>query len=320
MAAERSARMGGYALAVMAAACWALNGLLANWLFGGAGQTSAWRVVVPATGIDAAALAADRALVAFVILAAWLAVADRRSLRVAAREVPFLAVFGVAGLAAVQYAYYRTIEVTGQPTVAILLEYLAPVIVLVFSVMLLGERFSWALPAGVALAVAGCALVVGAVGRGEGLAVSPEGLAWGLAAAVFFAAYSLLGRHAAGRFGPWTILVYGLGSASVAWLIVLGPSRVLSPLAEPSVLAAVLFSAIVGTIIPFGAYLMALARLEATKVSVTAALEPVFVAMGEAALFGAVLAPPQLLGGVLVVAAILAVQRAGSAVALPLGE
>lgn len=308
----------GYALAVLAAACWAANGLLANWLFGPTGA-AVWRVAAASGEMDARVLAAERVVVAFGILVVLLALFRRGALRVIPRDVPFVAIFGVVGLAAVQYTYYRTIEVTGQPTVAILLEYLSPVLVLVVSVALLGERLTWALPVGVVLSVAGCALVVGAVG-GEGrLAIPPEGLAWGLASAVFFGAYTLMGRRAAGRFDPWTILVWGLGAASLVWIVVLGPTAIAAPLSRPETAVAILFTAVLGTIVPFGAYLTALRHIAATKANVTAALEPALVAVGEFAVFGHALTAIQAFGGALVVAAIALVQRSGGD-GLPPGE
>ena len=45
------------------------------------------------------------------------------------RSLPFLALFGVAGLAMVHFTYFKTISLTDVAT-AILLEYLAPILVL----------------------------------------------------------------------------------------------------------------------------------------------------------------------------------------------
>jgi drug/metabolite transporter (DMT)-like permease len=73
---------------------------------------------------------------------------------VRARDLPFLAVFGIFGLALVHFADFKTISLTGVAT-AILLEYLAPVVVLIFSVSLLREKLTWALPAAVLLSVSG---------------------------------------------------------------------------------------------------------------------------------------------------------------------
>ncbi|TLM81056.1 MAG: hypothetical protein FDZ75_08090, partial [Actinobacteria bacterium] len=206
----RSSRFAGYLLALLAALCWATGGLTAKWLFTTpSSATASWPLPPLGITVEPTALSGARALSAFAILCAYLLVRDRSKLVLAGwRDVPFLAVFGVAGLAAVHFTYFKTISLTNVAT-AILLQYLAPVIVLIVGVLFMGHRFTWALPAGVALSVTGCALVVGALG-GTGLVVTPQGIAWGLAAAVFFASYSLMGSHAAQRFSPLTLLVYGL--------------------------------------------------------------------------------------------------------------
>lgn len=302
----------GYLLAAFAAACWAAGGLTANWLFTAPSPaTSRWLVPPLGITVDPTTLSGARALSAFLLLLAYLAIFRRSELPVARRDLPFLALFGVAGLAMVHFTYFKTISITHNPATAILLEYLAPIIVLVVSVLFLGQRFTWSLPAGVALSVAGCALVVGAWG-GAGLSVPPAGIAWGLLSAVFFAGYSLLGSIAARRFAPYTLLVWGLGFAALFWLVVLGPASVLSLFTDPRTATAVLFVATVSTILPFGAFLTALHHIPPTNATVTCTIEPVLAAIGAYGLFGKALGATQLLGGVLVLAAIVVVQRPGA--------
>lgn len=293
---DRGSRLQGYLLAALAATCWASGGLLAKWLFSRVGFT-----------VSPVQLSAARATVASVLLLAYLGIFKRSELRIAPRDLWFLVAFGVIGLAAVHFTYFKAISLTNVAT-AILLEYLAPVIVLVFSVLFLGERFTWTLPAGVVLSVVGCALMVGVLGGG-GLKVSPQGLFWGLASAFFFAFYSLMGKFAAGRFSSWQLLAYGLSSAALFWLLPMraAPS-VVQLLSRPVGLVAVTAMAIVSTIVPFGAFLTALTRIEATKATVTATLEPVVAGVAAFALFGESLTPLQLVGGALVVGAILVVQ------------
>jgi len=307
----------GYLLALVAAAGWALGGLTAKWLFVSTGTT-----------VDAATLSGARAVLATLMLVGYLAAFRRGELKVKARDLPFLIAFGVFGLAAVHFTYFATIQLTSVPT-AILLEYLAPILVLAVSVVLLGEKLTWALPAGVILSVAGCALMVGAIG-GEGLNISPKGLAWGLSSAFFFALYTLLGKYAAPRFTPWTLLTYGLGSAAVFWLVWLGgPGPIVTLLSDPRRLVAVTVMALLSTVVPFGAYLMALHHIDATKASITATLEPVLAGIGTY-LIPALYAPLtvlQLAGGALVIAAVVTAQAphllaarakgAGSEPALP---
>lgn len=300
-------RWRGYALTLVAATCWATGGLMAKWLFSApSAATASWPVAPLGIRVDPAVLSADRALVAFVLLAAGLVLFRRRDLVVAPRRLPFLALFGVAGLAMVHFTYFKTISLTNVAT-AILLEYLAPVLVLLVSVLVLRHRLTWQLPVGVALSVTGCALVVGVLG-GTGLVVVPAGIAWGLASAVFFAGYSLMGSYAATRLSPWTTLVFGLGFAAVFWVLVLGPGRVVAPLADPATLAAVTYLAVVSTIVPFAAFLYALSYIPPTAATVTSTVEPFIAGLGAYVLLGESLSATQVLGGLLVVVAIAVVQ------------
>ncbi len=165
------------------------------------------------------------------LLAVVVAIGRPADLRVSPRDIPFLAVFGVFGLAMVHYTYFKTISLTNVAT-AILLEYLAPVLVLIVGVAFMKHKFTWSLPVGVALSIGGSALVVGAIG-GEGLVVSPAGILWGLLSAAFFAAYSLMGTVLMTRLSPYTALVWGLGFASLFWLVLLSPERRLGRVRGP---------------------------------------------------------------------------------------
>lgn len=127
-------RAEGYGLVLLAALCWAGGGLLAKWLFSAPGPaTAGWPFPPLGIEVDPVVLSAARAVVSTLIAAAFLTLRRRELLKVRGRDLPFLAVFGILGLAMVHFAYFKTISLTGVAT-AILLEYLAPVIVLVFSV------------------------------------------------------------------------------------------------------------------------------------------------------------------------------------------
>ena len=298
----------GYALAVLAAASWATGGLSAKWLFSPVNASTAdWPFPPLGLDVDPVLLSAARAMVAFVMLLLYLLLRRPGALKIVWSDVPFLALFGVAGLALVHFTYFKTISMTGVAT-AILLEYLAPIIVLVFSVAFLKERLTWTLPGAVVLSVSGCALMVGAFGT-SGLTVSGEGLAWGLSSAVLFAGYTLMGKYASTRYSAWTLLTYGLGFAALFWLVYLkGPGDVVTLLSDPKGLVAVSFIAFVSTVVPFGAFLKALQYIEATKASVTSTLEPVIAGLVAWWVLGEALTPFQLLGGILVIGAIMLAQ------------
>jgi len=291
-----SLRRRGYLLAGLAACFWALGALVAKGLFGRFAFT-----------LEPAQLSAARAGTSFIAIALLLVAWRRSAFRLPLRALPFMVVFGVAGQALLHLTYYMAIAHAGVAT-AILLQYLAPVLVMIVSVLFLGERFTLVLPAAVSLAVVGCALMVGAVGS-RGLTVSNTGIAWGLVSAAFFSCYILMGKVAAGRYSSWTLLVYGLGAASLFWLVYFrGFSALAAAYSAPVGAVAVLFISLVGTLLPFGLFLKALEYIEATEAGITATLEPVVAGVGAFLLLGEALTVVQLVGAALVIAAIVLVQ------------
>ena len=102
----------------------------------------------------------------------------------------------------------------------------------------------------------------------------------------------------------------------------LGPRAVIGVFGDPKTAGAVLFMAVVSTIVPFAAFLTALRHIPPTNATVTSTVEPFLAAVGAFVLFGESFTPIQALGGALVVAAIIVVQLPGQGVVLglPPGE
>ena len=105
---------------------------------------------------------------------------------------------GVGGLFGYHFAYFFALR-NAPPVEAGLINYLWPVLIVVFSAFLPGERLKWQHLAGCALALVGAVLVVG---RGEGpgfhFGFDPQyALGYGAAlfAAVTWAGYSVLSRR-----------------------------------------------------------------------------------------------------------------------------
>jgi len=114
----------GYAMVSSAALLFALNGTVSK--------------VVLSSGISSLELTQVRATGAFLGFALALAVLHRPSLRVQPRELAFLAVFGVAGVAMVQWLYFVSIH--RLPIgIALLIEYLAPILIALWAWAVLHE-------------------------------------------------------------------------------------------------------------------------------------------------------------------------------------
>lgn len=101
---------------------------------------------------------------------------------------------GVGGLFGYHFCYFFALR-NAPPVEAGLINYLWPLLIVVFSALLPGERLKWQHLAGCALALAGAVLVVT---RGQGFGFDAQysfGYAAALCAAVIWAVYSVLSRR-----------------------------------------------------------------------------------------------------------------------------
>jgi drug/metabolite transporter (DMT)-like permease len=288
--ARRRPRL-GYLLAAVAAAMFAVNGSIAKLLI--------------EDGVTPAHLSQLRVTVAFLMLAGALVVADRRRLRIARADVPRMAWLGFAGVAIVQLSYFLAIE--RMPiSVALVIQFTGPAMVLLWLRLAHGRRLKPSLYGAVALSVAGSALVVEVFDAGS---IDGLGVVYALVAAVTFAIY-LVGFERAGQsYDAFTTLTWGLGFATLFWVLVSPPwTFPLGDFDSLGHMALALGVVVIGTLAPFLLNLSALRHLPAARVGVIATLEPVLATLVAWAIHDEALAGIQIVGGLLVVAAVAWVQ------------
>ena len=156
-----------------------------------------------------------------------------------------------------------------------------------------------------------------------GVPLNSTGVILSFVAACTFAAYLLLAEHAVGRRDPVSLLMYGFFFATLFWAIVQPWWRfpwddvserisLLGNLADTRAPAWLLLVGIIvlGTIVPFFLMVGSLQHLRATTVGMVAMLEPVLGALVAYLWLGEALAAQQLVGGVIVLAAIFLAQTA----------
>jgi drug/metabolite transporter (DMT)-like permease len=281
----------GYALAAVAALMFAVNGSIAKFLL--------------EDGVTAAHLSQLRVTLSFVLLAGALALVDRRRLRIARADVPRMAWLGLAGVAIVQLSYFLAIERL-PISVALVIQFTGPLMVLLWLRAVHGRHLKPSLYGAVALSVAGSALVVEIYDAGS---LDGLGILFALAAAVTFAIY-LIGFERAGHaYDAFTTLAWGLGFATLFWLVVSPPwTFPFGDVSGARNLALALGVVLIGTLSPFLLSVSALRHLPAARVGVVATLEPVLATMIAWAVHDEALAALQVAGGLLVVAAVAWVQ------------
>ena len=221
-------------------------------------------------------------------------------------------VLGMLGVAASNYFYYVAIQKTGV-AIAIIVQYTAPVWVLLYVVARRQQKLSFQKVAAVGVAIAGIALTIGIVGgkSASALHLDSYGFIAALLASFSFAFYNVGGHRLLARYDRWRVLVWTLTSAAVFWLFVNPPWKVVAAhyaLAQWGFLFVFSMVSVLGS---FSLYFLGLQHLEPTRAIIASCLEPVFSILLAAALLGEGLRPIQTLGIVLVLSAIVIVQLPG---------
>ena len=215
-------------------------------------------------------------------------------------------ILGVLGVAASNYTYYLAIERTNVAT-AIIVQYTAPVWVLLYTVARGLQRPSLRRFAAVALAVAGSALAIGAVGTG-GFRLNIVGVGAALLAAFSFAFYNVGGHSILARYDRWIVLLWTLVAASGFWIVINPPWKVVAAHYSGAQWLFLLIFSLLSVLVPFSLYFAGLQHLEPTRAIVGSCLEPVFSIVIAAIVLGEGVRPIQTLGIVVVLIAIVVVQ------------
>jgi drug/metabolite transporter (DMT)-like permease len=301
----------GVGLVVLGASCFTVN----------AGVS---RVALRA-GVEPAMLTTIRVTCTFLVLLLAAALFRRTALRPPRGRMLLLVItHGLVGVAALQWTYFVAID--RLPVgMALLLEYQAPVIVALWARFGQHEPVRPRLWVGLVLAVGGLAAATevwkGAPSGTNG--VDGIGVLAGLAAAICFAGYFLIGEAGVGSLDPLRVILWSFGVATVALNVVTpitgfdaGPLdrrvSLLGALDGHTVPLGLALGWVVvlGTLVPFFAELFALSFVKATTVTVIALLEPIGVSALGWAWFDESLGPVAIVGCLAVVAGIVIAQSA----------
>jgi drug/metabolite transporter, DME family len=239
-------------------------------------------------------------LIALVLLRGW------NRLRLPVPDFRRMFVLGILGVAASNYLYYLAIQRTNVAT-AIILQYTAPILVLLYTVARGLQKPTVQRIAAVGLAVTGIALVIGIFGS-TGFRLDAIGVIAALGAAFSFAFYNVGGHSILARYDRWTVLLYVILSASLFWIVVNPPWKIAAAHYSVDQWLFLLVFSLISVLAPFSLYFAGLQHLEPTRAIVVSCLEPVFSIVIAAVALGEIVRPLQTVGIVLVLVAIVVVQ------------
>ena len=252
-----------------------------------------------ADGLDTFTILALRFTLGAVLMAGLLAVRRERWPR--GSTLWRLIGMGALGYVGQSFCYLTATQFASPGLVALLL-YLYPVFVAILSAVFLKEKFTPIKIAALALATFGAALTA-----------NPQGGQWtgillAVTAAAIYSVYIIVGTgvmRQVSAFQSSTVIFASAGAVYATLALIRGPQLPQSGAGWAAVIAIVL----IATVIPVVTFLAGLRRIGPTNASMLSTVEPIVTVLLAALLFGDVLTPEALIGGALILIAVVMLTR-----------
>ena len=208
-----------------------------------------------------------------------------------------------AGLIGANYLAIARLPVA----VAILLLFTSPLMVVLWTALTTRRMPRRSVLAAMLLLIVGVVLVSKVV-ESSLSEFNGFGILIGLSSAVFFTAYNLQGERVGHSDETLGVMLKTFAVASVFWLAYQVTQGVPATLLEPENIWKILYISIAGTTLPYSLFFWGIQRVQTERAVVIATLEPVIAAALAWIWFGQTLTLLQLVGGILTILAVTALQ------------
>lgn len=253
----------GLFFVIVGAVLWGVGGTVSQKLMHHYGADPAWLVTI-------------RLLVAGpLLLLLQFALKDRREIFgvwTDRRIAPLLLIYGLAGMLAVQYTFIASISY-GNAAVATLLQYLSPVVVLLYFLMRQRKKPTSLETTTAALALIGCFMLL-TNGSLSSLSVQTPAVIWGLLSAVAAAFYTLAAVPLLRKYDSLVIVGWAMTVGGLALAAIRPPWNSPWPTLDAAGYGYLAFVLILGTTLAFWFYVESLRNLPPQETIVLGSLEP----------------------------------------------
>ena len=258
----KNKRMIGFLLVVSGCFFWGIGGTVAQQLF--------------SQGIEVTWLVSTRLVIAGGLLLLTQAIfKDRKQILEIWQQkysATRLVIFAIVGMLAVQYTYMASIK-EGNAAVATLLQYLAPVMIIVWAVFRREAKFTRKDAVTIVLAMAGSFLLL-TNGSLSALAVPKLAIIWGLLSGLSLAFYTLYAIPLLKHFDSLVVVGWAMVLAGLTMSFAKAPWNVdVSTWTFTTILYLVIVI-IFGTMLAFWFYIESLQTLKAKETSLLGNIEP----------------------------------------------
>ncbi|WP_394856671.1 DMT family transporter [Staphylococcus saprophyticus] len=292
---KQQSRFLGIILAILGASFWGLGGTVSDYLFKQQNIDINWYVTA-------------RLLISgFLLLTIFKILNPRQSIFIVFRNVTNtiqLLIFSTLGMLLVQYAYMASINY-GNAAIATLLQYIAPVYIILWFIILKKETFKLFDVIAILLTLTGTFLLL-TNGSLDSLMVSSSSMIWGIISGLSLAFYTIYASNLLSKFPAilvvgWEMLISGIlmNFKAPIWQFTISQIDI-------SVILYLAFGIILGTAMAFFFFIKSLNYLSAKETILFGTIEPVMAIVASALWLKVVFLPFQLLGIVLIIILILA--------------
>ena len=276
-------------LIVMAGIFWGTSAIFANLLY--------------PHGFNPLQVTAMRGTVSAIIVTAYILITNKRILIVSMQQMFWFALGGISMFLAA-FFYYESMSV-GSVSVAVMLMYTAPIFVMGYSVMFLGEKLTAIKAVSIIFVTLGCALISGILGGAE---FNLWGVVSGLLSGISYSAYNIISKVQISKKGnPLSAAVYGyifMALASLCTADIPGLFEIANT--QPLYLYSLIIGVGVFTVtLPYTIYTISLKYIPVGTASALGIIEPMTATLFGVVLFGEPLGVASVLGIVFIIAAVL---------------
>lgn len=218
-------------------------------------------------------IVAIRAVSAVIAMFLFMIFGKRNLLKIRLKDVWCFFGTGIGSIVFFNYCYFKTISLTSMSVAAVLL-YTAPAIVMILSRILFGEKLTVCKMTALVLTFVGCIFVTGIAGDASALNIA--GILTGLGSGLGYALYSVFSRYAIERgYQSLTISFYTFLIAAIVTVPFVNVSGIVTVTAGSLwMLMFFLVFGVVSTVLPYALYNYGLNTIENGKASIIASVEP----------------------------------------------
>ena len=240
-----------------------------------------------------------RAIVTAVAMVIFLFIFHRRMLKIHWKDFWCFLGTGIASITFFNFCYFKAIMMTSLSVAAVLL-YTAPAIVMILSYILFREAFTVRKVIAIVMTFFGCMLVTGMLGQQQ--AITTTGLLYGLGAGLGYAFYSIFSRYALVKgYHSLTITCYTFIVTTVVSVFFTNVSKVsMVVFSSPLYVMLTVALGLICTVAPYLLYTLGLQEVDNSHAAIIASIEPVTATVLGFVVFGEDITVVKMMGMILV--------------------